>query len=119
MEIRRGDVLMANLPPSAGCKQSGMRPVVVVQNNAGNHFAPTTTVVPGTSATKKNLPTHVRFSANPRIGISLDSTFMAEQVTTIDKSMIVERLGRLSDAELAEISLALKVQLELMTRDLR
>lgn len=120
MEIRRGDVLMLNLPPSNGSKQSGRRPAVVVQNDTGNHFAPTTIVIPGTSANKRNnLPTHVRFGANPRRGIDLDTTFMAEQVQVIDKSEILEKLGRLTDSELAEVSVALQVSMGLMPRSAR
>lgn len=119
MDIRRGDVIMATLPPGVGSKQGGQRPAVVVQNNTGNHFSPTTIIVPGTSARKKPLPTHVCLDANSRCGIKLDTTFMGEQVTVIDKSQIVGRLGRLSDAELARVTVALQVSMELMSQDAR
>lgn len=119
MVIRRDEVWWADLPKERGSEQGGIRPVIILQNDTGNHFAPTTTVIPGTSAHKKRLPTHVPLKANSRIGLTLDSTFMAEQITTIDKSRIKQKLGELTDAELAQVSVALQVQLTLVLKDAR
>ncbi len=91
--IRRGDIFYADLNPTIGSEQSGVRPVLVVQNDIGNKYSPTVIVAAITSRINKaKLPTHIEVSAK-EYGLTKDSIVLAEQVRTIDKKRLQERIG--------------------------
>lgn len=116
MDIRRGDVVWGDLGVPVDNVQGGIRPVIIVQNDVGNRFSPTTLAVPVTSSkTKKYLPTHVAIKAEPSNGLSLDSLVLTEQHFTISKRNIYEKLGTLSSEQLARVNVALAVSMGLMT----
>lgn len=111
--IRRGDVFFADLSPSLGCEQRGVRPVLVVQNNVGNRFSPTTIVIPITAKEDRNpLPTHVRLSLE-KSGLQKHSILLVEQVRTIDKKRLRNKVCRLEESLLREVDEALKLSLGL------
>ena len=111
--INRGDVCLVNFTVRnvSDNVQIGYRPAVVVQNNVGNKFSPTTLVVPMTSRTNKNhLPTHV-FVPRGEGGIQSDSLILTEQITCIDKRQINRVIGSLSDQYLSFLEGAMQVSL--------
>src|SRR5574337_717440 len=96
-EILRGDVFFADLSPVTGSEQGGVRPVLVIQNDAGNTFAPTTIVAAITAKkTKRALPTHVSICKEAAC-VGSDSVILCEQMRTIDKCRLREKTGHLSD----------------------
>ena len=96
MIVKRGDVFYADLSPVVGSEQGGVRPVLVVQNDIGNKYSPTIIVAAITSQINKaKLPTHVEISA-PEYGLPRDSVVLMEQVRTIDKKRLREKIGRLN-----------------------
>lgn len=101
--FRRGEIYFADLDPHYGSEQGGKRPVIVIQNNTGNKFAPTVIVAAVTSKVSKkpNQPTHVLIEQNP--AFSRPSVVQLEQIFTIDKSRIQRFLGRLTQNEMQEI----------------
>lgn len=111
--ILRGEIYSACLDPVVGSEQGGSRPVVVVQNDVGNRFSPTVIVLAVTSQLHKaRLPTHVQVSAQGR-GLAKDSVVLAEQVRTIDKKRLKERIGLLPPETMARIDQALRVSMGL------
>lgn len=113
-KIYRGGLYYADLSPAQGSEQGGYRPVVAVQNTTGNIHAPTTIIIPLTTATtKKPLPTHTVIAATALSGLKQDSTALAEQVRVIDKERIKSVIGRVSAEELEAIDQALRISLEL------
>lgn len=113
MPVRRGDIFFANLNPAMGSEQGGVRPVVVLQNDVGNRASPTTIVAPLTSRAKRaRLPTHVRLGPE-HTGLPQPSIVLLEQVRTIDRLRLGERVGRLDPRSLAEIDAALRISLGL------
>lgn len=108
-EIRRGDVLIADLPYYPGSVQNGERPVIVVQNNQGNACSGTLIVVPTTTAKKKFMPTHV--SVSKRDGFYKDSIVLCEQILTIDKSIIIKKCQSVSFETMRKIDIAILVSL--------
>lgn len=111
MEIIRGDIFYADLSPSQGSEQGGMRPVVILQNNVGNKHAPTTIVAPITSRlSKKQLPTHITFNG---CGLSKDSVILMEQIRTIDKGRLKQKIGCLTNEKWEVVNEAIKVSLGL------
>ena len=110
-QVLRGEIYYADLSPAYGSEQGGLRPVLIVQNNVGNRHAPTTIIAPLTSRlTKKPLPTHVEFSCEH---LSQDSVALLEQIRTIDKSRLKQRMGWASAEVMTEIDRALKISLGL------
>jgi len=106
--IRRGDMFYANLNPTIGSEQGDVRPVLVVQNNAGNAHSPTVVVVPITrNLNKKALPTHVILPQSS--GLESDSLALVEQIRTIDRSRLAGYIGYISGNVQAEIDKALLV----------
>ena len=101
--ITRGDIFYANLDGTIGSEQSGIRPVIVVQNDAGNKYSPTTIIVPLTKKVrlKINQPTH--FWINPFGNIRFDSIVLTEQIRVIDKSRLKEKIGVMNDKAMQEI----------------
>ena len=94
MVIKRGDMFYADLSPVIGSEQGGIRPVIVIQNNIGNKYSPTVIVSAITSQMNKNkLPTHIE----PEFGLKSDSVILAEQIRTIDKSRLKEKIGHIDD----------------------
>ena len=102
-EILRGDVFFADLSPVTGSEQGGVRPVLVIQNDAGNTFAPTTIVAAITAKkTKRALPTHVAI-CKEAAGVGSDSVILCEQMRTIDKCRLREKTGHLSSEIMAQV----------------
>jgi len=113
--VRRGDIYYADLRPVVGSEQGGVRPVLIIQNDMGNRYSPTVICAAITSKMNKaKLPTHVLLEAE-RYGIVKDSVVLLEQVRTIDKSRLREKVCHLDDNVLLKINNALKVSLSLDT----
>ena len=109
MTVRRGDIYYADLSPVVGSEQGGIRPVLIVQNDVGNKFSPTVIAAAITSQKEKaKLPTHIRVNADDS-GLAKDSIVLLEQVRTIDKQRLKEKMGRLDDASMGLIDHALSV----------
>lgn len=109
MTVKRGDIYYADLSPVVGSEQGGIRPVLIVQNDVGNKFSPTVIAAAITSQRDKtNLPTHIRVDADG-CGLSKNSIVLLEQVRTIDKQRLKEKMGSLDTAAMSEIDRALSV----------
>ena len=109
MVVKRGDIFYADLSPVIGSEQGGTRPVLVVQNDVGNKFSPTVIIAAITSQINKaKLPTHIEISAHD-VGLLKDSVILLEQVRTIDKKRLREKIGRLDDDQLAAVDEALGI----------
>ncbi|MFD2729913.1 type II toxin-antitoxin system PemK/MazF family toxin [Enterococcus camelliae] len=107
--IRRGDVYFADLSPVVGSEQGGIRPVLIVQNNLGNHFSPTVIVVAITAKiSKPKLPTHIPIPAS-KLGLERDSVILTEQIRTIDKSRLKDKIYRIDEEKMMEVEQAIKV----------
>ena len=107
MTIKRGDIYYADLSPVVGSEQGGVRPVLIVQNDVGNKFSPTVIAAAITSQRDKtNLPTHIKVDADG-CGLSKDSIVLLEQVRTIDKQRLKEKMGSLDVTSMNAIDKAL------------
>lgn len=107
--IKRGDIFYADLSPVIGSEQGGLRPVLIVQNDVGNRYSPTVIAAAITSRmTKTRLPTHIDIYASDA-GLSKDSVVLLEQIRTIDKQRLKEKMGHLSDRMMQEVDEALSV----------
>ncbi len=112
--IMRGDIFYANLNPVIGSEQGGVRPVLILQNNIGNKYSPTTIIAAITSKIKKaKLPTHVELSA-AEFNLEKDSVILLEQVRTIDKRRLKEKIAHLDDEIMSEIDQAIMISLGLV-----
>ncbi len=97
MTIKRGDMFYADLSPVVGSEQGGIRPVVIIQNDLGNKYSPTVIAAAITSQTSKTkLPTHIDVDGKTS-GLKSDSVILAEQIRTIDKSRLKEKIGHIED----------------------
>ncbi|MBR3882082.1 MAG: type II toxin-antitoxin system PemK/MazF family toxin [Clostridia bacterium] len=97
MVIKRGDMFYADLSPVVGSEQGGIRPVLIIQNDTGNKYSPTVIAAAITSQTGKNkLPTHIEIGSKEN-GLKSDSVVLAEQIRTIDKSRLKEKIGHIDD----------------------
>ena len=115
MVIRRGEIYYADLRPVVGSEQGGVRPVLVIQNDTGNRHSPTVIVAAITSKMNKaKLPTHVELSAR-QCQIVRDSVILLEQLRTIDKQRLKDKVCHLDESILARVNEALRVSLELGT----
>lgn len=113
--IKRGDIYYADLRPVIGSEQGGIRPVLIVQNDTGNKHSPTVICVAITSKMNKaKLPTHVELSAK-KYGIVKDSVILLEQIRTIDKSRLKEKVCHLDEDVIKRIDKALSISLSLDT----
>ena len=113
MNIKRGDIYYADLSPVIGSEQGGIRPVLIVQNDIGNKYSPTVIAAAITSQkTKTSLPTHIRVDAD-NCGLAKDSIVLLEQVRTIDKKRLRERMGNLDERDMMRIDRAISVSLGL------
>ena len=111
MIVKKGDLFFADLSPVVGSEQGGVRPVLVVQNDVGNKYSPTIIVAAVTSQTgKAKHPTHVELKATQG-GLSKNSVVLLEQLRTIDKQRLKERIGSLSESQLPVVDEALGVSL--------
>lgn len=108
--VKKGDLFFADLSPVVGSEQGGIRPVLVVQNDVGNKYSPTVIVAAITSQTKTKLPTHVQLNATQG-GLSKDSIVLLEQLRTIDKQRLRERIGTLNEKQIPDIEKALSISL--------
>jgi mRNA interferase MazF len=108
-EIKRGQIYMADLNPVIGSEQGGIRPVVIIQNDRGNRFSPTVIVAAITGQDKRNLPTHTKLKTT---GLPKESTALLEQIRTLDKSRLLEKLGDVSESEMNRITEALRVSID-------
>jgi mRNA interferase MazF len=114
LEVRRGDIVYANLNPVIGSEQGGTRPVLVLQNDIGNRHSPTTIVAAITSRIKKaKLPTHVEICADD-YGLERDSVILLEQLRTIDKRRLKEKLAHLDEESMNRVNKGLMISLGLM-----
>lgn len=110
-EIKRGQIYYCDMSPVVGSEQGGIRPVVIVQNDVGNRYSPTTIVCPITSVmTKKPLPTHITLKPFD-CGLREISVVLAEHLRTIDKRRLKDLLGIVPPAKMKEIDKALKISL--------
>lgn len=107
--VKRGDIFYADLSPVVGSEQGGVRPVLVVQNDVGNKYSPTVIITAITSQINKaKLPTHIELPGDD-YGLSKDSVILAEQIRTIDKRRLKEKIGHLDDSLMENINTALKI----------
>lgn len=114
VEIRRGDLVIADLSPVVGSEQGGLRPVLVIQNDIGNRFSPTIIVAAVTSQIEKSkMPTHVELSAK-EVGLMRNSVVLLEQIRTIDKRRVQQKLGRLDSKTMEMVDEALAISMGLV-----
>lgn len=109
MNVRRGDIFYADLSPVVGSEQGGLRPVLILQNDVGNRHSPTVIAAAITSRTSKTrLPTHIDVRAEVS-GLNRDSVVLLEQIRTIDKSRLKERMGHIAAESMGEINDAIQI----------
>ncbi len=109
MTVRRGEVYFADLSPVVGSEQDGIRPVIIVQNDVGNKFSPTVIAAAMSKHVEKSvLPTHVIVSAKSA-NLTYDSVVLTEQIRTIDKKRLKERMGTLNDIDMKRVDRALVI----------
>ena len=107
--IKRGDIYYADLSPVVGSEQGGLRPVLIVQNDVGNKYSPTVIAAAITSRlSKTKLPTHIDIYANDA-GLSKDSVILLEQIRTLDKKRLKEKMGHLDDFSMQAVNSAIAV----------
>ena len=114
MIVKRGDVFFADLSPVVGSEQGGVRPVLIIQNNIGNRFSPTVIVAAITAQIQKaKLPTHVEISAEAH-GFDRDSVILLEQIRTIDKQRLTDKITHLDEESMRKVNDALQISLGLI-----
>jgi len=113
LTIKRGEIYFAQLNPVVGSEQGGIRPVLVIQNNIGNQYSPTTIVLAITSQINKaKMPTHVEIKAEA-YGLDKDSVILAEQIRTIDKMRLKQKIATLDEETMQKVNQALNISLGL------
>ncbi|WP_207871719.1 MazF family toxin-antitoxin system, toxin component [Enterococcus sp. DIV2402] len=111
--VKRGEIYFADLSPVIGSEQGGLRPVLVIQNDLGNHFSPTVIIAAITAKmAKPKLPTHIGITA-AGTGLGRDSVILMEQIRTIDKSRLKEKVCRLQNDVMNSVDIALKISVGL------
>ncbi|MBN6888581.1 mRNA interferase MazF [Cytobacillus horneckiae] len=114
MIVKRGDVYFADLSPVVGSEQGGVRPVLVIQNDIGNRFSPTVIIAAITAQIQKaKLPTHVEIDAK-RYAFERDSVILLEQIRTIDKQRLTDKITHLDDEMMEKVNEALQISLGLI-----
>jgi mRNA interferase MazF len=109
MNVKRGDIYYADLSPVVGSEQGGLRPVLIIQNDVGNRYSPTVIAAAITSRMGKNrLPTHIDIHAD-RVGLAKDSVVLLEQIRTLDKRRLKEKMGHLDDSMMRAVNTAIAV----------
>lgn len=115
MDVKRGEVFYADLSPVVGSEQGGVRPVLIVQNDVGNRYSPTVIAAAITSRQDKTkLPTHINLGAQT-CGLQKDSVVLLEQVRTLDKRRLREKMGEIDSGDMRRINQALQVSFGLET----
>ena len=113
MVVKRGDIFYADLSPVIGSEQGGIRPVIIIQNDIGNKYSPTVIVAAITSQINKaKLPTHVEISSE-EYGLNRDSVVLLEQLRTLDKKRLKEKIGHMTDSDMRKVNKALSISLNL------
>ncbi len=113
LNIKRGDIFYADLSPVVGSEQGGVRPVLIVQNDVGNKYSPTVIAAAITSQQfKTRMPTHISVNASV-CGLSKDSVVLLEQIRTLDKKRLREKMGNLPETDMSRIDDALSVSIGL------
>ncbi len=111
MNIKRGELYYADLSPVVGSEQGGVRPVLVVQNDVGNKYSPTVIAAAVTSKINKaKLPTHIELPCNS-YGLQKDSVILLEQIRTLDKRRLKERIGELNENTMTRVDKAILISL--------
>lgn len=114
MIVKRGDIFYADLSPVVGSEQGGIRPVLVVQNDVGNKYSPTVIVAAVTSRINKaKMPTHIEIKGED-YGLSKDSVILLEQIRTIDKKRLKEKIGHIDESVIGKVDEAVAISLGLM-----
>ena len=109
MSVKRGDIYYADLSPVVGSEQGGLRPVLIIQNDVGNKYSPTVIAAAITSRRgKTRLPTHIDIYAD-QVGLAKDSVILLEQVRTLDKRRLKEKMGHLDEGLMTEVNNAIAV----------
>ena len=109
MSVKRGDIYYADLSPVIGSEQGGLRPVLIVQNDIGNRYSPTVIAAAITSRmSKAKLPTHIDIYAG-EVGLAKDSVILLEQIRTLDKRRLKEKMGHLDDAVMNHVNTAIAI----------
>lgn len=107
--VKRGDIYYADLSPVVGSEQGGIRPVLIIQNDVGNKYSPTVIAAAITSKINKaKMPTHIELSARD-YGLNKDSVILTEQIRTLDKKRLRERIGKLDKALMLRVDEALQI----------
>ena len=108
--VKRGDIFYADLSPVVGSEQGGCRPVLIVQNDTGNRHSPTVIAAAITSQLgKAKLPTHIELPVEEDCGLTKDSVVLLEQVRTLDKKRLRERMGHVEDHVMNKVDTAIAV----------
>jgi len=108
--VKRGDIFYADLSPVVGSEQGGVRPVLIIQNDTGNRYSPTVIAAAITSQTgKARLPTHIELPVEEDCGLTKDSVVLLEQVRTLDKRRLREKMGRVDERVMEKIDTAIAV----------
>ncbi len=113
MVVKRGDIFYADLSPVIGSEQGGIRPVIIIQNDIGNKYSPTVIVAAITSQINKaKLPTHVEISSE-EYGLNRDSVVLLEQIRTLDKKRLKEKIGHMTEDDMKKVDRALLISINL------
>ncbi len=109
MSVKRGDIYYADLSPVVGSEQGGLRPVLIIQNDVGNRYSPTVIAAAITSRMgKTRLPTHIDIYAD-KVGLAKDSVVLLEQIRTLDKRRLKEKMGHLDESMMHAVNTAIAV----------
>ncbi len=109
MSVKRGDIYYADLSPVVGSEQGGLRPVLIIQNDVGNRYSPTVIAAAITSKlAKTRLPTHIDIYAD-KVGLAKDSVVLLEQIRTLDKRRLKEKMGHLDESMMNAVNTAIAV----------
>ncbi len=107
--VKRGDIFYADLSPVVGSEQGGLRPVLIIQNDIGNRYSPTVIAAAITSRmSKTHLPTHIDIYAD-KVGLAKDSVILLEQIRTLDKRRLKEKMGHLEPAVMNQVNTAIAI----------
>lgn len=113
--VKRGDIFYADLSPVVGSEQGGLRPVLIIQNDIGNRYSPTVIAAAITSrVSKTHLPTHIDIYAD-QVGLAKDSVILLEQIRTLDKRRLKEKMGHLDDRVMDTVNTAIAISFGLGT----
>ena len=115
MSVKRGDIFYADLSPVVGSEQGGLRPVLIVQNDVGNKYSPTVIAAAITSKMgKTHLPTHIDIFAE-KVGLQKDSVVLLEQIRTLEKQRLKEKMGHLDEVSMSAVDNAISISFGLGT----